>query len=264
MEDIEKKDETIVEPQNQVPEDAAYQGGYKVKLSAFEGPLDLLLHLIKVAKIEIKDIFVSQITEQYLELMQDISALDLNSASEFIEMAAYLIEIKSKALLPKITDEVASTDDPQKELIHRLEEYKLFKEATEVLQPLEAVDKFYRPPDPSLNKGNFVLGDMTMDGLVNALSKMLANLERRATVLASRKIVLDRFSVSEKIGHIKDYLMFRKTAQFTDLFEDDYTKSEIITTFQALLELLKSQIVQVIQQEVYGAIDIKLLEESEQ
>jgi len=237
-----------------------YQGGLKFKLSSFEGPLDLLLHMIKAAKIEIKDIFVSKITEQYLEIMQDLTSLDLTSASEFIEMAAYLIEIKSKSLLPKPTDEAAVTDDPQKELIHRLEEYKLFKEATETLTPLEAVDKFYRKPDPELSKVNIVLGEMTMDGLVSALNKMLTSLERRAIVMASRNIVLDRFSVSEKIGHIKDYLIFRKTAKFTDLFEDDYTKSEIITTFQSLLELLKAQDIKVVQEETYGEIHITLIE----
>jgi len=256
----EDKNITIEEPAEQATEDA-YQGGLKFKLSSFEGPLDLLLHMIKAAKIEIKDIFVSKITEQYLEIMQDLTSLDLTSASEFIEMAAYLIEIKSKAILPKPEDEAAATDDPQRELIHRLEEFKLFKEATESLQPLEAVDKFYREPDKSLNKGNFVLGDMTMDGLVNALSKMLTNLERRAIVMASRNIVLDRFSVSEKIGHIKDYLIFRKTAKFTDLFEEDYTKSEIITTFQSLLELLKAQDIKVVQEETYGEINITLVEE---
>jgi len=238
----------------------AYQGGYKFKLSSFEGPLDLLLHMIKAAKIEIKDVFVSKITEQYLELMQDLTSLDLTSASEFIEMAAYLIEIKSKSLLPKPADEAAAADDPQKELIHRLEEYKLFKEATESLQPLEAVDKFYRQPDPELSKVNVVLGEMTMDGLVSALNKMLTSLERRAIVMASRNIVLDRFSVSEKIGHIKDYLIFRKTAKFTELFEEDYTKSEIITTFQSLLELLKAQDIKVIQEETYGEINITLVE----
>ena len=237
--------------------------GISVKLSAFEGPLDLLLHLIKCAKIEIKDIFVSQITEQYLQLMEDMSGLDLNAASEFIEMAAYLIEIKSRSLLPKHAEEVAVADDPEKELIHRLEEYKLFKEASEKLQLYDNVNRFWREPDQSLSRGNFVLGDMCAVDLVGALSKILAKMERRSIVLASRKLEKDRFTVSDKIGHIKDYLITRKKVVFAELFEADYTKSEVITTFLALLELLKNQFVTAKQAEVYGDIVIERTDNEE-
>ena len=229
---------------------------HKVKLEMFEGPLDLLLHLVRSAEIEIKDIFVSQITEQYLILMSDVSSLDLDGASDFIAMAAYLIEIKSRSLLPKEAEELTAAEDPTQELINRLEEYKLFKEAAEKLQPLESVDRFWREPDASLSEGNFVLGDMTIEGLVGALDKMLTRMERRAEVHTGRKIVLDRFTVAEKMSHIKEYMFVRKRAVFSELFESDYSKSEVISTFLALLELLKLQQVKVVQSDTYGEIDI--------
>lgn len=227
---------------------------YRVKLSAFEGPLDLLLHLIKVAKIRIEDIFVSEITEQYLSYMDQIDELNLDDASEFIEMAAWLIEIKSRSLLPKPQEEIPPEEDPQKELIRRLEEYKLYKEASTKMKDLEAVGMHFRAPDAGLSEPRFVLKDMNMEGLMIALQKMFLKLEKRNITKRERHITLDRFTVAEKMAHIKDFMLLHETAKFDELFDADYTKSEIITTFQALLELLKLQFVRAQQKEVFGEI----------
>lgn len=227
---------------------------YKVHLDAFDGPLDLLLSLVKTAKIRIEDIFVSQITEQYMEYMNEIRTVDLERASEFIEMAAWLLEIKSKSLLPKPKEEVPDEEDPQKQLIQRLEEYKLYKEACKKMKEQEVIGIHYREPDSSVGETRFVLKDMNMDGLMKALQKMFLKLEKKSLVTKERKITLDRFTVAEKISHIKDFMLLRDEAKFTDLFEEDYSKSEIITTFQALLELLKLQFVTARQQETFGDI----------
>ncbi|MCI8595992.1 MAG: segregation/condensation protein A [Clostridia bacterium] len=233
------------------------ESSYKIRLEAFEGPLDLLLHLIKAAKIQIKDIFVSQITEQYMEYIAELKEVDLENASEFIEMAACLIEIKSKSLLPKPQEEIPEEEDTEKQLIQRLEEYKLYKEACQKMKEQETVGIHFRPPDSSVGEPRFVLKDMTMEGLMKALQKMFLKMEKRNITKKERRITLDRFTVAEKMSHIKDFMLLRDTAKFDELFEDDYSKSEIITTFQALLELLKLQFVRAEQKEIFGEILLK-------
>lgn len=235
----------------------ADSGAYEVKLENFEGPLDLLLHLIRKAKIAIEDIFVSQITEQYIGYMEQLREIDLDRASEFIEMAALLLEIKSKSLLPKPeTEAVDDAEDAKRELIQRIEEYKLYKEASLKMKERETVGLHFRQPDPSVGEVKFVLKDMNMDGLIKALQKLFLKMDRNAVKPKERKITLDRFTVAEKIDAIKDVMTIRETVSFFDLFEDDYSKSEIITTFQALLELLKLQFVTAVQTEIFGDIII--------
>lgn len=227
---------------------------YEVHLENFDGPLDLLWFLIRRSKIDINEIFVSKITEQYLASMSQIENLDLERASEFIEVAACLVEIKSKALLPRppVIDE--GEDDPERTLIRRLEEYRLFKEASKKIKEIETTGLHYRDPDPGVGKPRLVLGDMTMDGLIEALKKMFVKLEIKAQSNQERNIVKDRFTVAEKMAEIKDFFEDAVTVRFTDLFESDYNKSEIITTFQAMLELLKGQYFRAEQHEVFGEI----------
>lgn len=252
MPEVLQDDATAMPPQEEYNESS-----YKIKLEQFEGPLDLLLHLIKQAKIQIQDIFVSQITEQYIAYIEELKEVDLENASEFIEMAAWLIEIKSKSLLPKPKEEESDEEDAQKQLIQKLEEYKLYKEACEKMKEQETVGIHFRSPDSSVGEPRFILKDMTMEGLMKALQKMFLKLEKRNITHKERKITLDRFTVAEKMSHIKDFMLLRETATFDELFEADYSKSEIITTFQALLELLKLQFVTATQREVFGEILIK-------
>ncbi|MCL2796566.1 MAG: segregation/condensation protein A [Firmicutes bacterium] len=234
-----------------------FDGPLDVKIDDFDGPLDLLLFMVKAARIDIEDIFVSKITEQYLALMQDLAETDLEKASEFIETAAILIEIKSKALLPKPEAEIPDENDAKRELIRRLEEYKLFKEAGEKMKLQETVGLFFRPPDPSVGDPQIILRDMTMEGMIGAMQKLFLKMEQRGFSAPPRKIVLDRFTVADKMGHIRDILLIREEVGFTELFESDYTKSEIITTFQALLELLKMQACLAAQDEIFGEIIIR-------
>ena len=151
---------------------------YSTKLENFEGPLDLILHLIKEAKIEIKDVFVSKVTEQFLQYIEGVSVLDVDKASEYLTMAATLLEIKSKSILPKV--EIFDDDgiDTEQEFIRKLEEYKLFKEASEKLKQHENVDRFYKEPDDSVGEVKVVYNDIfNLDGLIDAFSKLLMRVD---------------------------------------------------------------------------------------
>ncbi|HEY8390994.1 MAG TPA: segregation/condensation protein A [Clostridia bacterium] len=224
------------------------------KLADFEGPLDLLLHLVKEAKIEIKNIFVSDITEQFLAHMEQLNTIDMDKAAEFVDVASTLLEIKVKSLLPKMDDLIPEEDDPKERLIKQLEEYKLFKEAGEKLKEQENVSRFYKQPDEKVNDYKVVLKDMSLNGLLDAFSSMLHKLALEKRVTQPRKIVKDRFTVAEKIEEIKQILSVRKTMSFFNLFEKDFTKSEMINTFLALLELLRLHFLRCTQNTLFGDI----------
>ncbi len=233
---------------------------YSTKLDNFEGPLDLLLHLIKEAKIEIKDVFVSKVTEQFLQYMDGLSVLDVDKASEYLNMAATLLEIKSKSILPKIED--LDFDDPEQELIRQLEEYKIFKEASEKLKEQENVSRFYKDPDKSVGDVKVVYNDFNLDGLIAAFSKLLMRVDdkkRQENVL--KEIPKEVFTVKDKVEHIRTVLLDRKEASFFEMFTSYYTKNELITTFQAMLELLKLQYITVVQNGVFDDITITLRED---
>ena len=236
---------------------------FRVKLNQFEGPLDLLLTFIKSAKIDICDIFLSQITEQYLTIVSGISELDVDKASDFIEMAATLLEIKSKKLLPKPPVEVMEDEEsPEQKLIRQIEEYKLFKEASEKLKVIEDVDKFYKEPDDSAGDFRYILPEnLNLDLLIDAFSKLLFKVNLKAEVPVERKIEKDRFTVSQKIGQIKDLLLIKPRFKFSELFDADYSKSEIINTFLALIELLKGQVIKVNQAGTFEDIEINKRED---
>lgn len=239
-------------------------GGYRVKLDSFEGPLDLLLHLIKRSKIRICDIFISDITGQFLEFIeQDIDNVDLDKASEFLGMAAYLLEIKAKSLLPKPeTSQGESEEDDGSELIRRLEEYELYKGEMEKLKERETVDTFSRSPDLSVGDEREVLKDMTMEGLYEALKKIFERAEKRSLDKTPKEIVRDPFTVEEKQAYIVKTLTEKDSVHFNQLFDEDATKNEVITTFQALLELMKLQFLTARQNEVFGDIYLVRLHDS--
>lgn len=229
---------------------------YKFKLEQFEGPLDLLLHLIKVTKIDIRDIFLSDITEQYLEMMKNIDDVDIEKASEFINMSATLLEIKSRHLLPVENEEIEE-EDPEQRLIRQIEEYKIFKEQGEVLAKIENVSRFYKAPDNSVGEFKYELPDkLSSDALIRAFTEMMQKMTIKAEVVQEKKIVKDRFTVAQKINQIKDTLLVKKEFKFRDMFEETYSRSEVINTFLALLELLKRQYITVIQNGLFDDIDI--------
>ena len=229
---------------------------YRFKLREFEGPLDLLVHLIKITKIDIRDIFISDITEQYLKMMEEIDDVDVEKASEFIDMSATLLEIKSKHLLPR-EPELIDEEDPEERLFRQIEEYKLFKEQSEKLSKIEDVNKFFKEPDSTVGEFKYELPEkLSLDLLVKAFSDMMQKITIKAEVVQEKKIVKDRFTVAQKIAQIKDVLLTKKEFKFSDMFESSYSRSEVINTFLALLELLKRQYLTVKQNNLFEEIDI--------
>lgn len=235
---------------------------YSTKLDNFEGPLDLLLHLVKEAKIEIKDIFVSQVTEQFLAYMNGLSVIDVDKASEYLNMAAVLLEIKSKSILP-VTEETDEELEGQKQdLMLKLMEYKLLKEASAKLKEQENVDRFYKEPDKSVGDVKIVYNEFNLDGLISAFSKLLMRVDdkkRQENVL--KEIPKEVFTVREKVDVIRNILLEKKSTSFFELFSGYCTKNELITTFQAMLELLKLQYISVEQNGIFDDITIYLRED---
>lgn len=238
----------------------SFDTGCKFKLENFEGPLDLLLHLIKEAKVEITEVKLADITEQYLEYMSGLDELDLEKASDFIDIAATLIEIKSKSLLPRVEEVLDEEEDPETVLLRQIKEYKLFKETSEKLKEQEDVNKFYKSADETVNDYRYVLKEMNIDGLLNAFAKMLTKVKKEAEAVVPRKIEKDRFTVAEKIISIRQNLQEKRSMHFSEFFEEDYTLSEMINLFSAVLELAKMQEILVKQQATYEDIDIELRE----
>ncbi|MFH1189109.1 MAG: segregation/condensation protein A [Candidatus Omnitrophota bacterium] len=233
---------------------------YKVKLEVFEGPLDLLLYLIKKEEVDIYDIPIAKITDQYLEYMELMQLLDLTIAGEFLVMAATLMHIKSKMLLPPDETEVESEEelDPRAELVKRLLEYKKFKEAAAELAQKESHQKhFYARVGSGINvdelpasKDEFF--EASLFDLITAFTKVLRDIPKEMF----HKIIKDEFTVSEKIHDVLHMLVDKKKVMFTDLFKAAKNKAEIITIFLAILELIKIREISIIQHAHFGEIEI--------
>ena len=230
---------------------------YNTKLSSlnFDGPLDLLLYLIKQAEIDVKDIFVSEVTTQFLEYVHTHN-IDMETESEYLSIAATIIEIKSKAIIPN-EDAQLEAEEEGNLLIQRIEEYKLYKESAEKLKSLEDVNKFYKKPDDDARNVKIVYTDFNLDGLINAFTNLLKRVDVKDTIENKEKeIPKEVFTVADKIYFIRTQLQERKELSFYDLFTTHATKTEMITTFQALLELLKHQYLTFIQDETFGDITL--------
>lgn len=228
----------------------------ELQLSNFNGPLDLLLELVKANKIEIKDIFVSQVTEQFLKYMEQLSELDVNKAGEYMAMAATLLEIKARALIP-VLEQSNDEDSPEKVLIRQLEEYKVFKEIVSDLKECENVDRFYREPDKNVGKSVTVIKDnLSVEGFMEAFSKFLMKMQIKAQADVSRTMQKESFSVAQKVRMLREILQEEESFRFSQLFTPNTGLNEYITTFLAVLELLKLQIVCVKQSELFEDFEI--------
>ena len=234
---------------------------YNTRIGDFDGPLDLLLYLVKQAEIEIKDIFISEVTEQFMTYLEQLDELDIEKAGEYLGVAATLLYEKSKALLPKIEDLLPPEEDEGPSIVQRLEELKLFKDMDAKLKELENVHSFYKPHEPSAKDFRIVYKDFNYEGLVSALSDLLSRVELEKEIHAKREIPKEVFTVPEKMAYIKDFMLEHNTCSFFELFKINASKSEIITTFQAMLELLKRQFIKIVQESVFGDISITLNEE---
>ncbi|MBI4974342.1 MAG: segregation/condensation protein A [Candidatus Omnitrophica bacterium] len=230
---------------------------YKVKLEVFEGPLDLLLYLIKKEEIDIYDIPIAKITDQYLEYLEFMKLLDLNIAGEFLVMAATLMHIKSRMLLPP--DQAAPEEeekDPRAELVKRLLEYKKFKEAAAELSHMESKQKhFFARISLDKDKVPVTSDDFfeaSLFDLITAFTKVLKDIPKDIF----HEVIKDEYTVSEKIHDILHLLVEKTAINFGDLFKVAKSKMEIITTFLAVLELIRLKEIVARQASPFSEIEI--------
>ena len=234
---------------------------YKVKFEVFEGPLDLLLYLIRKEEVDIYEVNLTRLATQFIEYIDTMRTLDLEVAGEFLVMAATLVHIKSRELLPvdqqaQVEDEEEG-DDPRWELIRQLVEYKKFKDAAAQLQGLEEQQENVFPRRP----GRLELDpdtppprpQVSLFDLVNAVNAVLHRLGGRED---AGEIFEDKWTVSEKIEHLMRLVAERASLKFSELFEGASSRSEIVCTFLALLELIRMKQLVCSQSEAFGEIEV--------
>lgn len=229
-----------------------------VQLKQFDGPLDLLLQLVGKAKIDLKDIFVSQITEQYIDIVRNAPDYDMDEASEFIAMAALLVEIKSRSLLPKPPK--PEEEDPEQALIQRLIAYRQFKETTAQMAEFEKSAKqvFGKLPEEyPLPPQEVQLDNLTLEALWQALKRISTRTpaEPQQAVFRLRDIRRDSFTVEGCMEAIESRLREGRVS-FESLFTDQPTKEEVVTLFMAVLEMLKLGKVHVRQKDMFQRITL--------
>ena len=244
------------------------QEEYKVELEVFEGPLDLLLYLIKRDEVDIYDITIERITSQYMEHLSVMRMLDLNIAGEFIVMAATLMMIKSRLLLPieERAEEEEEEDDPRWDLVRQLVEYKKFKDIANQLQEREYHQEnvfdfggksvaVLEPDDPSL-----VMQDVSLFDLIAAFSEVL----KHAPPEQIGEIAGDHYTVADKIDHVLKTIRAKGSMRFSEMFSKMASRHEIICTFLAMLELLRLRHVKAAQDSHFGEIVITKSDEAEE
>ena len=230
----------------------------KLLIGDFEGPLDLLLHLIKKSKMEIFDVEISEITKEYLKFINEMSEMNLDIASEYLVMAAELIEMKSRKLLPSNNEEesLIEEENPEDELKRRLIEYKKYKDSTTEFRNLEEKRfSYYTKAPESLQKYSKEKiendGSVGINDLLEAFQKLLERQEYNKPV--NTKIARKELSVKERIVKIRDILKEKKKIDFVELF-DDFSKPYVVVTFLSVLEMAKNKEITLKQDSNFGEI----------
>jgi segregation and condensation protein A len=230
----------------------------RVQLEIFEGPLDLLLHLIKKNQVSITDIPIAAITEQYLATLELMQSLNLDVAGEFLVMAATLIHIKSRMLLPAGDDEADEDEgvDPRDELVRRLLEYQRFKEAADQLERREILsrDVFVRTGVPTEESPPAAFRELSVFELLAALGRVLERLPSDDDV---HEVTLEKITIREKMTLLLDTLRSSGKVLFESLFSEVKSRMEVVVTFLAMLELVKGRAVRIFQEEATGPIIIE-------
>lgn len=217
-----------------------------------------MLFLIKQEQIEIKDIFVSKVTEQFLDYMKALPYIDIDKASEYLSIATAILEIKAKSLVPAIVEPESEEEDAEAVLIRALEEYKMLKEESAKLKELETIGYYYKEPDKNVGEAKIVYRDFNLDGLLRAFTDLMLRREAQMRDAGiQREIPKDVYTIPDRAQYIRSTLSERSEVGFDELFSPHSGKNEIITTFQALLELLKYQFITVEQETTFGRIIIK-------
>lgn len=242
------------------------------KLEHFEGPLDLLLHLIEKNKIDIYDIPIIEITEQYLDYVKNMEEEDLDVVSDFLVMAATLLEIKSKMLLPKEVDEDGEEIDPRAELVARLLEYKKFKYMGQLIADGEedAERAFYKKPTIPKEVSQYIppldmdalLDGVTLERLRHIFNDVMRRKEDKVDQVRSGFGVIkrDTISLESKIGSVMDYARKHRKFSFRQMLDRASTKTEVVVTFLAVLELIKMGKITLTQEYAFADMDIETIE----
>lgn len=247
--------------------------GIPVKLEAFEGPLDLLLHLIEKNKIDIYDIPIVEITNQYMDYIRQMQREDLNVMSEFLVMAATLLDIKCRMLLPKEVTEDGEEEDPRQELVEQLLQYKMYKYMAEELKERQTDSDMvlYREPDVPEEVQEYVEPvdlDKLLDGLtLSRLNEVFRDVMKRQNdkidPVRSKfgKIEKEEVSLSERLDYIHEYLKTHRVFSFRQMLENQKSRMQIVVTFLAMLEMMKLGEIRVKQEETFGEIRIERTED---
>lgn len=232
---------------------------YMIEINNFEGPLDLLLHLIKQSEMDIFDINIETITKQYLEYIEKMEELNLNIASEYLVMAAELIEIKSYTLLPKHKAETDDEyeEDPREQLISRLLEYEKYKNVTSAFKECELERMKIYSSEPvnlsSLIEKDNIDEEFKVDDLINALNKMFERKELEKPL--NTKVTTKEYSVTERSKQIKNILKEKRKVNFIELF-DVFSKDYIVVTFLSVLNMARNNDLKIVQDKNFGNIEI--------
>ena len=227
----------------------------EVFLEAFEGPLDLLLYLIRRQNLDILDIDVSRITEQYMEYVELMDAMKFELAAEYLLMAAMLAEIKSRMLLPRSAEVEEDEEDPRAQLIRRLQEYERFKKAAEDIQEMPRLERdtwvgSAKPPEIVRERPE---PEVDMRELLVALSEVL----HRADMFESHHIQREALSTRERMSEVLETLGGRQFVPFVQLFRAEEGRLGVVVTFLAVMELIKESLVEVVQTDAFGPIHVK-------
>tara|TARA_B110000263_G_scaffold28245_1_gene21517 strand:- start:593 stop:1405 length:813 start_codon:yes stop_codon:yes gene_type:complete len=226
----------------------------KILLNSFSGPLDFLLYLIKKQNVDILDIDVADITQQYINYVDLMDAMQVELAGDYLVMAAYLAELKSRMLLPKPREE-AKEDDPRADLIRRLQEYQRFKEAAAKLDEIPRLNRDFYLASAQLPEFEAKVGfsDISMQDLSLSLSEVMRRVEQSQAHL----INFEQLSTREKMTYILDQIKKNSFIDFVSLFKIEEGKIGIVVTLLAILELLKDSLIDIVQSEEFGPIHIK-------
>jgi segregation and condensation protein A len=235
----------------------------KVQLEIFEGPLDLLLYLVKKEEVDIYEVNLTKIATQFIQYIELMRELDLEVAGEFLVMASTLMYIKSRELLPKdqqaIVEEEDEGDDPRWELIRQLVEYKKFKDAAGQLQSRELDQENIYPRTPGkieLEPEAVARPEVSLFDLINAVNTILKRFgEKNQT---GRDVFADQWTVSEKIEHLMKLSKEKPSMRFSELFAQTTSRSEVVVTFLALLELIRMKQLRVVQGDAFSEIEISV------
>ncbi|HIN13563.1 MAG TPA: segregation/condensation protein A [Gammaproteobacteria bacterium] len=228
----------------------------KVFLDTFEGPLDLLLYLIRKQNLNILDVPIADITDQYVNYINLMKELELELAGEYLLMAAMLAEIKSKMLLP-LFEEVEDEEDPRAELVRRLLEYERYRKASEELNKLKRLERdvFVTGVESSHLAQPIELPDISLQELLLSFQEVL----KRAEMFTTLHVLKEPLSVRERMTTILEKLKNKDFLDFTELFDLEEQKTGLVVTFLAILELMKESLIEIVQTKAYGIIHVKAL-----